>query len=861
MDYNNWITSLREIHQEQETPLSLRNGQWEIVDRIALWETLGSRIFDTHLDQLKESAIKILTELDPKFELPAEERYAASIHGKVLKHSSAIRKGMAETLALLRCHGEVLINCSQSKPENTASFAIRAIFEHADWQLWGSLNYLLPTLAEAAPGEFLNSVERALQQTPCPFDDLFAQEGKGFSGANYITGLLWALESLSWSEERLIRVAVVLSELASHDPGGSWENRPANSLVTILLPWLPQTLASADKRVSAVKAIRKEYPDIAWSVVLRLLPNQHQTSTGAHKPQWCDVLPVNWEPEVRNKDYWEQIKAYAEIAVEMAREDLYRLTELVGNLDNLPEPSFDALLEHLNSNKITKLLEAERLPIWTKLTDFASKHRRYSDAKWALKEDVIARIEDAAKALEPSSPEGLYRRLFSSREHDLYEKKGDWEEQRKKLEKKRQNAIKEIIEGCNLKGVIEFVDTVEAPNHVGHALGNVVSDEFDIDLMPEYLGVESSKLKLFISSYVWGRFHSQGWQWVDRLDRKHWTLAQTSHFLMYLPFGMEVWSRASDWLDDSENLYWEEVNVNPYQCEDEILYAIDKLLDVSRPKEVIDCLNYQLYKKIPVDSKRAVKALLDAVHLKDAINNIDTYHITELIKALQENPDTDKDDLYNVEWAYLQLLDKYSDASPKFLEERLATQPEFFCEVIRLIYRSKNEEKKGEESDEKKKNIAANAWHLLDEWKRPPGLNVDGSYSVNNFKEWLKIVKQQCNKTGHLEVALIKVGEVLFYCPPDSNGLWIVEEVANALNEKDAEEMRNGYRTEVYNSRGVHWVDPTGKPELELSSEWRKKSESVEDSGYVRFATVLRELADSYKREAERIEGDAVNKQ
>ncbi|MGZ6208389.1 MAG: hypothetical protein ACXWMS_12660, partial [Syntrophales bacterium] len=100
----------------------------------------------------------------------------------------------------------------------------------------GSLNDLLPTLAEAAPGEFLSQVERALQQTPCPFDNLFAQEGKGISGRNYMTGLLWALETLSWSDKYLSRVAIILAELASHDPGGNWANRPANSLVTVLLP-------------------------------------------------------------------------------------------------------------------------------------------------------------------------------------------------------------------------------------------------------------------------------------------------------------------------------------------------------------------------------------------------------------------------------------------------------------------------------------------------------------------------------------------------------------------------------------------------------------------------------------------------
>jgi hypothetical protein len=65
--------------------------------------------------------------------------------------------------------------------------------------------------------------------------------------------------------------------------------------------------------------------------------------------------------------------------------------------------------------------------------------------------------------------------------------------------------------------------------------------------------------------------------------------------------------------------------------------------------------------------------------------------------------------------------------------------------------------------------------------------------------------------------------------------------------------MRSGFRTEVFNSRGVHWVDPTGKPERDLAAQWREKADAVENSGFARFAATLRELADSYDREADRI--------
>ena len=122
---------------------------------------------------------------------------------------------------------------------------------------------LLPTLAEAAPGEFLTAVEKALRKIPCPFDKLFSQEGSGITGGNYMTGLLWALETLAWDEQYLVKVTVLLGKLASHDPGGNWANRPDNSLKTIFLPWLPQTIASVKKRKVAIQTLQKECPKIA----------------------------------------------------------------------------------------------------------------------------------------------------------------------------------------------------------------------------------------------------------------------------------------------------------------------------------------------------------------------------------------------------------------------------------------------------------------------------------------------------------------------------------------------------------------------------------------------------------------------
>jgi hypothetical protein len=852
-DFGSWISKIRGILQQPASPVALKNGRWRVAERKGLWQALGTRLFDDYLDNLKQCAVTVLSERDPQFELPPEERYAAIIHGKALKHSAELRKGLAESLALLGSQPDALTNCSQNKPETTALLAIRELFGKADWVLWGSLNNLLPVLAEASPDKFLNAVENALQQTPCPFDELFSQEGNGITGRNYLTGLLWALETLAWDEKFLVRVCVILGDLSTHDPGGNWANRPANSLTTILLPWLPQTTASIDKRKVALQTLQKELPAVAWKLLLSLLPNQHKVSTGAHKPSWRNTIPDDWKKGVTQKEYWEQVSFYAELAVSMASNDMEKLNELVGHLDNLPKPSFDKILEHLSLKAICNKPENERLALWTGVTKVALKHRRFSGAKWALSSDIISKIEAVAAKLAPKNPLNLYRRLFSGRDFNLYEEKGNWKEQRQMLEERRQQAIKDILAYGGMDVIIQFAEDVGSPSHVGHSLGVIAKPEIDERILPALLETDNKKLAQFTSSYIWSRQYSNGWAWVDGLDRSGWPVSQVGQFLSYLPFTEEAWGRSIAWLGETEREYWKRTTANPYQANCDLGAAIDKLIEYGRPHAAINCLHKMFYDKQPLDKSQSVKTLLAAVSSAEPSYAMDAYHIVEIIKVLQDDPDTDPEDLFKVEWAYLPLLDREHGTSPKLLENRLASDPAFFCEVIRFIYRSKKEDKSEKEPSEQEKSIATNACELLHEWRTPPGMQTDGGFSGKQFTEWLEYIKEACAESGHLEVALEHVGQVLIYCPPDPQGLWIDHTAANALNAKDAEEMRNGFRMELFNSRGVYWVDPTGKPEREFAEQYRQKAEEVENAGYQRFAVTLRNLAESYDCDADRI--------
>lgn len=848
---NPWVFELREVVQHPSSPLTVRNGRWKVGDREHLWQTLGSRLFDADLDVLRECAVQVLTERDPKFELPPDKRYAASVYGKQLRHSHELRKGICETLALIGCRPSALANCSLDKVESTALLAVRDILKEADWILWGSLGDLLPILAEAAPEEFMAAVERGLRQTPCPFDEIFAQEGIGVMGGNYVTGLLWALETLAWDENYLVRACVILGCLADRDPGGSWANRPVNSLTTILLPWMPQTAASVDKRRVAIEILRKEVPSVAWRTLISLLPNQTQYSMPTRKPQWRNAIPEDWQDHVSESNYREQASSYASLAAKMAFEDAHKLEELIDHLDSLPSPAFEQVLEYLSSESVFNESEEHLRGIWTALNLLVQKHKTFSNARWALPVESVTRIENIATRFIPQNPIYRHRILFDWDDLDYGSDSEALDDQRKRLAERREKAIEDILSYGGVEAIITLVQEVGSPYHVSESLAAVAGQQIDDFILPSLLGSDQMRLHEFARYYVSCRRYKAGWEWVDELDRSNWSTSQTAQLLSWLPFEEATWRRVSKWLGDDEKDYWVNDSLNPVFRDTNIEYGIDKLIAHRRLGTAIRCLA-----ATGIDTKKAARALLQAVTPPGSIDALDPYLIGEMINTMQSDPNIDADDLISIEWAYLSLLDGRQGVLPKTLESRLASDSSIFCEVIRFLYRSRKEDTSKLEGRRQNEAAVGNAWRLLHEWRVPPGLQANGTFSGVEFQTWLSSVEESCQESGHLEVAYTHVGQVLIHCPADPDGLWIHRAAADALNSEGADKMRTGYYIGVRNSRGVHRVDPTGIPERELAGQFEERADQIENAGYYRFAGELRTLADSYGSEAGRIVGE-----
>lgn len=848
--YEIWVQRVYPLTRNDEPPILLDGNLFRPVSRYESWQQLGHFLTDGDLRRFQTACEHLLADISPELELPADERHLAGFKTNRETHSAALRKGIAESLALLGGQGSKL-SCSPNLARTVADNVVFSLFKEADWQRWASLGSIMPQLAEAAPTVFLDAVDEALKDLESsPLKELFAIYEGSIFGRNYHCGLLWALEVLAWNADHLSRVSVALAKLCQFDLPQNSGNNPAATLRSMFLTWLPQTLASVDARRAAVERVIQENVECGWDLLLGVLPDSHQVGSHNQKPAWRDWFPSDWSEGTTRSVMHKQVQNYTNLAVNIAMGDLDKLTELISRWDHLPREIFQKVLDHLETPEALRRPNEERFKLWEKLTEQIDRHRKYAESDWAMPEEEIVRLEKAALAIKPTDPAIIHQRIFNSYAHEFYVT-DNYAEEEKALAKRREDAVTEVLEKYDPQRVIELARVVNFPVEVGSALGRIGTENLDRFLLPKYLQNTDKPVVELVRGYLWARYQNVPGDWVTGLDLNTWTLKQRGLFLSYLPFTADVWRLAELFLGDKLSEYWSRIWPNVFQVKGNFIEAAEKSLENDRPEIAIDCINALKHenKEIPTGlATRAVKQLLTD---ERAVGNFDQHHLLEVIKHLQSANDVDADDMTWIEFQCLKLLDRFSGGSPVFLERNLATEPLFFHDVVKTCFRSEKDRDKSPEVDEQTKIMAEQAYRLLHNWHTPPGTTLEQTIDEPAFIKWIEKSRDLCEESGHWTIAQQMIGHSLKYSPAGLEGILKYPAVANCLDASEHEHMRRGLTTELFNSRGVHGFSG-GKAELELAENYRSRADQYDLAKFTRIATSLRGLAEGFERDAER---------
>ena len=315
-----------------------------------------------------------------------------------------------------------------------------------------------------------------------------------------------------------------------------------------------------------------------------------------------------------------------------------------------------------------------------------------------------------------------------------------------------------------------------------------------------------------------------------------------------VPFTQELLDLIPIYLQGNEEKFWKTVCILPYSFrhEDFDVISVSKILmQHHRTCTAIMLLGMAVHELRP-DSQLIYNMLLQAPN-EQTDEKLDPDSTKALIEYLQNSTDIEIERLSQIEFIYLIWLDEYSDVKPKAIEFMLSNDPNCFCDLMSLAYKKRHDSHKHENIS---KAIHDRVFQLTFQYNIIPGMDWNGNFHSDVFEEWMRYVVEWSKENDRFEVSMHTIGSALSYAKFNEDGL-IEPIMMEELNKVESDDLRSGYRMAIPGQRGVHSVDPEGKPEKDLAQIYQFRANSIENLGYSRFARLLRDIAADFLREAD----------
>lgn len=841
-DYESWIQPLRKLRESGDHSVLFSNNMWKVENSAEILKSAGIQLYDVHFEEIERQITNVFLDVDTKYDLDQDQRYAAGVYAKGPRYSYNARHGLSEFLAILGNFPEYFPSCSQWKPQKLIKDVIIQLFTVSDWRVIATMQDCFSLLAEADPNTFSRQVQANIKEPDNGINRYLSEKETIFSPLHYGYQLAHALAALACRREFFSNACYAIFMIAKYN------HEFLNNLTAILLPWNPQTDAPVEQRIAVVKQFISEDCSLAWELLVSLFPGQTTISVPFDPPKYlsCNSCNLKKDNEVP-QTYWVESSSYVELAIELVNGDTEKVMKLIDLLDDVPRDIFLKILKTVKDTS-SAYDDEKKYPIWNKMLCLSCRHSQFSDADWALPEEAQKELDLTAKSIAPISRRVQMRRLFQENMTDILPiQYDDYQEEEKKLSSLRKAELKWCYDTYGLDELIRCIRDFDRTDYAGICLAEMdFTAECDREVCT-WLSSHEAKLVQMAQSYIPIRFSVCNYTWAEELLTEQ-PQGVIVGFLSVLPVVPDTWTLANKLLGEKNiELYWAQISIWRLPEDSNAEIVVNKLLQYNRPIDAVELISHQHYVHHYLSPEIIYNALEAVLEHQSEICQHNSHSVKKMIEWLQQNW-SDKEKLVQLEWQYLNILGADSFVIPQNLFNKISNNADFFIEVLCLAFKGHNEPKR-DLTDEQMK-IAKHCNRLLFQWKTVPGSDGKGHIDVDALNSWFMSVKTKSIAVDRYHVAMQFVGAVLFHSPADSDGLFIYCTAAEILHSEEDDSIRKGYADEAINSRGVHWVDPTGAPEFALEKQYEERATQIDALGLFRFADILRNIAKQYHWEA-----------
>ena len=328
------------------------------------------------------------------------------------------------------------------------------------------------------------------------------------------------------------------------------------------------------------------------------------------------------------------------------------------------------------------------------------------------------------------------------------------------------------------------------------------------------------------------------------------------------PFRQNTWCLLDQYDKQIRDRYWKAVQPEWNRYEDaELIEMIGRLLDAGRPHAAFHAANFDWSRVETSQLKRLLFDMAATDHEPEEHFRPATHHISEALSELDGRSSINRDELVQLEFAYVHALDHSRHGIPN-LERSISESPLSFVQVLALLFRRDDGRQDPLEwqieDTEKRAALGSAAYKLLERIRRIPGTGDGGDIDADALSKWVIETRRLCAEYGRARVGDQYIGQILSRAPTDEDGVPPCTAVCEVIERVGSREIASGFAIGAFNARGVvgRAIGEGGRQERQLAEKYR--SWARQRSPYYPFVgSILEGIADDYDRHARREDDEA----
>ena len=854
-DYDT-VTSLCQQRADGNDPVMSHCGSaWRFASLEEAFRCLSSKITDGVVERWKQITLDVLGEANPSYGLNTLEKVERQLNQPTsqVQYSEELKSGIARSLAMV---GSIEVSGAQSHKliSSAAEIVPRLLsqaVEDGTGRVWNMIEPRLPSLAEAAPQQFVNVIIDNLEQDSFSLLQKYNTDNEDplSDSLFFHSHLLRAFEVLAWSEKYFDEVVDCLVLLADNRVGDKqYSNRIEESLAAILCGRPNYTTVPSGSKLDALDLIKQASPTTAWNLLFALWPDYRNVVIPPAAPQfradWCPITD-KWAEPVECNAY---LSGLVERALKWSGDAPSHLSRLIKHVNiEVPPKERVKILGHLDQLSSSKDFDDDgRYLVWRTLRKLATRHAQHRTS-WSLPVTEVNRIFILADKWQPASPVLRHLYLFTHNpglfDYALRRNSLHYDQ---KVEARRQGALSKILSTPQKLDDLEALALRVVESRV---LGWMLADRQELNLWDIIHWVDSGhrKLTIVIDGYLRRSLCQRGASWLQAvLDDSRLTAAQRAAVLRCVPAEWEYWEVVARNQAD-KNVYWRtaEIRVLPPNC---MQYAIEQLVASERAWDAIVSVSLSIksakQKGVATDLTADVlidlldKALTQGLSWNHALSD-EVGRVLDCLVELEAN----KRDVVRLELLLHPLLGR--DRESAILNHILATDSTIFVKLLQVVHSTKNMLGLGRSDSYRV------ARSVLDGWRGCPGMTADGELDAAVMQQWVEAARQGLAAADLSGAGDYEIGRLLANSPEDENGTWPLPAVCALIDEVGSDNLDKGFIAGMccglmLSVRGVY---DGGQQEHECAQRYHALSKQIRSTSR-HTARLLKKAANRYEERA-----------